>query len=55
MALCLPWVAGQGAFEHLSQRLFQNGKAAEVPRLMAMLGVQNPIKIKKQDGHALAS
>jgi len=43
------------AFGHLPQRIFQNRQEAEVLRLMAMLGVQNPIKIKKQDGHALAS
>lgn len=43
------------AFGHLPQCILQNAHAAEVPGLVAMLGVQNPIEIKKQDGHALAS
>ena len=42
------------AFWHLPQSILQSGHAAEVLRLMAMLGVQDPIKIKKQDGHVLA-
>jgi hypothetical protein len=45
----------QFAFGYLPQSILQNAHAAEVPGLVAMLGVQNPIEIKKQDGHALAS
>ena len=36
---------------HLPQRILQNVQSAEVLRFMAMLWVQNPIKIQKQYGH----
>ena len=43
------------AFGHLLQCTLQDRHAAEVLGLMTMLGVQNAIKIKKQDGYVLAS
>ncbi len=39
------------AFGPLPQRILQNRQAAEVFRFMAMLWVQDPIKIQKQYGY----